>query len=431
MRFLIFSHAHPAFSKGGGELAAWYQYQGINATNDHQAWFVGRAPRELLSGGVEINAISPSEFLMAGDADCWTLSTSINLDDNSRFAELLRSIQPDVIHFHHYLYVGVETIRAAKRLCPQARIVLTLHEYVAICNHNGQMIKKDGRLCYRSSPRDCHLCFPEQTPEDFFLREQYVKSFFRLVDLFISPSQFLKDRYVAWGLSDASVQVLENGLPQVQRIPPRPLAEQEVRGRFAYFGQINPYKGSDVLIEAFAHLPKKIRKIVSLDIYGAGLHTCPEEYQEKIRRLLQDNKKVVHFHGPYEPSDLPALMSATDWVVMGSIWWENSPLVIQESIKYGRPVICPDIGGMAEKVANEETGLHFRARDARSLGQTIQRVVSDVALFDKLLRKLPIVPSVEVMVEQYLAILERLVRDKTGISKKRRQGNRIASMSGT
>jgi len=54
-------------------------------------------------------------------------------------------------------------------------------------------------------------------------------------------------------------------------------------------------------------------------------------------------------------------MAAVDWVVVPSIWWENSPLVIQEAFAHGRPVICSDIGGMAEKVAHEKNGLHFRA----------------------------------------------------------------------
>jgi len=56
-------------------------------------------------------------------------------------------------------------------------------------------------------------------------------------------------------------------------------------------------------------------------------------------------------------------MAAVDWVVVPSIWWENSPLVIQEAFAHGRPVICSDIGGMAEKVAHEKNGLHFRAND--------------------------------------------------------------------
>ncbi len=67
------------------------------------------------------------------------------------------------------------------------------------------------------------------------------------------------------------------------------------------------------------------------------------------------------------------LMAEVDWVIVPSIWWENSPLVIQEAFTYGRPVICSGIGGMAEKVTDGVNGLHFRVGDPRSLAETMRR----------------------------------------------------------
>ena len=60
-----------------------------------------------------------------------------------------------------------------------------------------------------------------------------------------------------------------------------------------------------------------------------------------------------------------------------SIWWENSPLVIQEAFLHGRPVICSDIGGMAEKVDHDVNGLHFPVGDPDALARTIQRAAID------------------------------------------------------
>ena len=73
--------------------------------------------------------------------------------------------------------------------------------------------------------------------------------------------------------------------------------------------------------------------------------------------------------GKYDHDDLPRLMAEIDWVVVPSRWWENSPLVIQEAFLHGRPVICSDIGGMAEKVTDGVDGLHFRVGDPRSLAR--------------------------------------------------------------
>jgi glycosyltransferase involved in cell wall biosynthesis len=394
MRIVIFSHGHPTFSKGGAELAAHHLFNGINQTTEHEAWFVARAPEKLMHLGTPVAAINEREYLIAGNADIPNLTATIALGDDSDFAEMLRSMQPDVIHFHHYVLLGVEMIRAAKRVCPQAKIVLTLHEYIAICMNSGQMIKTDGRLCYQSSPRECSQCFPDRTPEDFFLRERYIKTYFNLVDQFISPSEFLRQRYIAWGIPADKIQVIENGLPLGAKLPPRPIPPEEFRGRFAYFGQITPFKGVDIILEAFAKLPKKLRKKVSLDIYGSGLEWQQEAYRNKINQLLAETKGMVRYHGAYEPEELGRLMEPIDWVVMGSIWWENSPLVIQEAYKFGRPVICPDIGGMAEKVEPGIGGKHFRARDSLSLRELIETVVLDTALYEAITNNIPAPPLI-------------------------------------
>jgi glycosyltransferase involved in cell wall biosynthesis len=94
-------------------------------------------------------------------------------------------------------------------------------------------------------------------------------------------------------------------------------------------------------------------------------------------------------HGPYEAEELSQLMAGIDWVVMGSIWWENSPLVIQEAFKFGRPVICPDIGGMVEKVRHGKGGLNYRARDSASLADSIRKAIETPDLYEHLQNSLP------------------------------------------
>ena len=394
MRVVIFSHGHPVFSKGGGELAAYYLYKGIDSIKGHEAWFIGRGQPQVLHQFTTLASIGEREYLIAGNAGIPDLTATTPLGQDSDLAHLLSSIQPDVVHFHHYVHLGIETIRMVKKTCPNTRIILTLHEYIAICMNNGQMVKTDGRLCHRYSPRECHLCFPHMKPEDFFLREQYIKSFFKLVDCFISPSIFLKERYVSWGLEESRIEVVENGLPEGEKIPPRRLHADNIRGRFAYFGQINPYKGVDVIIEAFSRLRKDLRNLVTLDIFGSALDNQSPEFQEKVHSLLKKCKDTVRLHGPYEPEEMGRLMAEVDWVIMGSIWWENSPLVIQEAYKFGRPVICPDIGGMAEKVKPEVGGLHYRARDSISLTCMINRIVKEPNLYTRLQTSLPTYPSI-------------------------------------
>ena len=61
------------------------------------------------------------------------------------FRELIERIKPDVIHFHHYHRVGVESIQQQGSGAPDAVICFTFHEMMAICMADGQMVKKNSR----------------------------------------------------------------------------------------------------------------------------------------------------------------------------------------------------------------------------------------------------------------------------------------------
>jgi hypothetical protein len=94
------------------------------------------------------------------------------------------------------------------------------------------------------------------------------------------------------------------------------------------------------------------------------------------------------------------------------VWWENSPLVIQEAFLHRRPVICSNIGGMAEKVIDGVNGLHFRAGDPLSLAETIQRAATTKALWEKLVAGIPKVCRVEDEVDELSEIYSDLLDEK-------------------
>jgi len=95
-------------------------------------------------------------------------------------------------------------------------------------------------------------------------------------------------------------------------------------------------------------------------------------------------------------------------VVVPSIWWENSPLVIQEAFGHGRPVICSDIGGMAEKVSHDVNGLHFRAGDPARLADTMRQAATTPGLWERLRQGIPPVYSMEQHVATLTAMYHEL-----------------------
>src|SRR5581483_10214998 len=311
------------------------------------------------------------------------------------YRQFLLAYRPDVVHFQHTLFLGYDILRETRRTLPDAAIVYTLHEYVPICHNNGQMFRTSGERCTAASPRRCHECFPQYSPQDFFLRERFIKSHLGVVDRFVSPSHFLAERYVDWGIPADRIVVEENGRRPVAPFNGEEEPARKSPDRFGYFGQFTAFKGSDVLMEAMQILADRRpaptangrpsrRARPTLRLHGANIAHQPEEFQAKFRRLLDAAGGDVTLVGRYRPDELPALMRAVDWVVVPSIWWENAPLVIQEANAFGRPVICSDIGGVAEKVTDGVDGLHFRAGDPASLAEVMERAVRTPGLWDRL-----------------------------------------------
>jgi len=77
-----------------------------------------------------------------------------------------------------------------------------------------------------------------------------------------------------------------------------------------------------------------------------------------------------------------ALMQSVDLVCVPSIWWENSPVVIQEALRNRVPIVCSNIRGMAGKVRDGMDGVHFVAANAHSLAQTVARLAADADRID-------------------------------------------------
>ncbi|MCC6468568.1 MAG: glycosyltransferase family 4 protein [Alphaproteobacteria bacterium] len=427
MRVLVISHGHPAYSIGGGELAAYNLFRGLDSDPGVEAQFLARVGPPLKAHAdtpfMSLRQNARETLFFSDSYDHFRMSNRDIAALERHFAAFLQALKPDIVHFHHFLGLGLECLRVVRQVCPGARIVVTLHEFLAICFNHGQMIKTGKPTpCHRATPADCAMCYPEISPARFFKREMFIKSHFDLVDAFVSPSRFLADRFVEWGLARERMRVVENGLDIPETAPPRPLAKPARgaaagrRGRFAFFGQLNPFKGIDVLLDAVGRIPAaQWGDDAGLIVFGGNLEHQPEPFRERFQRLMGQAEGRVRFYGSYRPPELATLMREVDWVVVPSVWWENSPLVIQEAFAHGRPVICSDIGGMAEKVRDGVDGLHFRAGSAESLADRLVAALGTPGLWDRLRAGAPKPPTPVGAARQHLALYRELAARRTAV----------------
>jgi glycosyltransferase involved in cell wall biosynthesis len=411
-RILVVAHNHPDFHPGGTEIFAHNLFREYRSRPDLEALFLAatnQLHREQRPGTSfqSVGEASDEIIMWSGHFDRFYLSQTDSYGVVPHLVNLLEEFRPDVVHIHHILLIGAEFIALVRRILPKARIVMTLHDYYAICAHDGLMMRTTGRdRCDKASPGRCSNCFPEISADRFLLRERFLKTLFGQIDRFIAPSRFIRDRFVAWGLPAEAIEVLANGRPAVEPAPHR----VSVNGRrpvFGYFGNLNPWKGVPSLLKAAQRLISAGVEDFELRLHG-GAPFQSAEFVAEIETLVEETEPSVVRLGPYRHEDLPALMSAVDWIVVPSIWWENAPLVIQEAFLHRRPVIVSNIGGMAEAVRDGIDGLHVRPDDPLSLANAMRRAIDTPGLWHSLVEGIKPPASIAEIADRHLSVYRRI-----------------------
>ncbi len=410
MRVLVAAHNHPALHPGGTEIFAHDLFRAYKRAGC-EALFLGATNQihRQARPGTSFQGIGPAGdelLLWSGHFDRFFMSQIDLYGVVPDLAELLRDFRPDVVHVHHLLLLGAEFPHIVRRTLPECRIVMTLHDYYPICHHDGLMVRTSGKeLCHGASPDRCHACFKDIALDRFALRERHLKALLSDVDRFVSPSNFLKTRFVEWGLSEDAISVIPNGLPPRKE----PAAVRRIgsdRPIFGYFGNLNPWKGVAVLLEAARQLIAEGLEF-ELRVHG-GAPFQSESFVEEITRLFQETAPTVQQRGPYRREDVIDLVASVDCTIVPSIWWENAPLVIQEAQALGRPVIASNIGGMAELIENGSNGLTVAPNDPRALASAMRRLAQDGGLARRLAANAHEPENIDTTARRYLELIDTI-----------------------
>ena len=414
MRILIALHDYLPLHTGGSEVHA-HQSGAELARRGHAvtALFTERDPsiaegtirRGELDGVQTIEVVHQREY--ADVRDTWEERGSLAI-----FGRLVRELAPDVVHFHHLALWGAGALALAREA--GARVVVTLHDYHLLCDA-GTLLRPDGELCDGATRAACTACIRRHPvlverwsdagdagdAEEIYARavrerfERHRQDLARAHRV-ISPSRFLAGVFAEAGfLAADDCVVLKAGYPGPERAPRTRDPERPLR--LGYVGGVYFSKGLHVLVRAFRHLDGLP---CELDVHG-HLDWFPD-YVAELRRAAAG--RPIRFHGPFDPPRIDQILAEIDVLVVPSVWVENMPITIQEAYRNGLPVIATDLGGMAEAVEHERSGLTFPRGDAAALARAIRSLAEDAALYDRLARGRPAVPTLEEVVDR----LERI-----------------------
>ena len=165
------------------------------------------------------------------------------------------------------------------------------------------------------------------------------------------------------------VRVVTNGVPP-PAIAPTPLAD--ARGTILCLGRLDRMKGFDVALQAFTRVVQR-DSTAQLAIVGDG----PE--RGALERLAAEMglRDHVAFRGWVAPEAVAAVINEAAMVLVPSRWEEPFGLVAVEAAWMGRPVIASRVGGLAEVVVDDETGLLVPSGDVIALAHAIESLRHD------------------------------------------------------
>ena len=329
------------------------------------------------------------------------------------FRRVLREEAPDVVHIQHLHYFSANFVTIARsRGIP---VVYTLHDYMLMCARDGTLRREDGELCQVPIPSKCKDCIAHHeldgspapalprglrpgvdalVPDDVVRairnmrvdghdagdpheeaaaeRLDYLKHVLADVDLFVSPSEFLRQRFIDSGMVDPDRIIASDNGYDLTRFSDasKRSAPPADRLRVGYVGTIAEHKGIHLIVDAMNRMDNER---VTCRIWGDV--TAFWEYTEQLQRSITNPRTILM--GPFDNDRITDILHDIDLLIVPSVWFENSPLTVHEAAACGIPVLASDQGGLAEYVLPEITGRHFALGDASDLRTKIMSFLED------------------------------------------------------
>ncbi len=216
----------------------------------------------------------------------------------------------------------------------------------------------------------------EDEPE---LRIQREKTLARESDRVVAATEGEKEILVeAIGARRNRVGVVPCGV-NLTRFHPVPQPEARALLGFSneklvlFAGRMEPLKGIDLLLHAFAGLPS--RNGTKLVIIGGDDEGSPEA--ERLMQLSEDLKlgDSIVFRGTVEHDFMPYYYAAADVCVVPS-YYESFGLVALESLACGTPVVSTDVGDLKNIIREGRSGFVVSDHSAEALSLKMAEVLS-------------------------------------------------------
>ncbi len=370
MKICLISNLYEPYNRGGAEQVAKDTINGLKNKGE-DVFLITTKPFKNLSSlkpeiteenGVKIYCFYPLNIFSYINIDkhnalprlIWHIWDMFNAYSYFTIKQILKIENPDIVHTHNLKGIGYSIPKVVKDL--KIKHVHTLHD-IQLASPSGLMFK-----CEEDSWQQ--VGFPIKIYS--FLCKYLLNS----PQIVISPSEWLMNYYVQKGFFKKSQKaILRNPINADEKLVPNNEESNKGKTNFLFIGHIERHKGILFLIDAFNSLENFN---IKLDIIGDG------SLLEKAKNLAKDN---INLLGRFSHAETLKKIQTTDFIIMPSLCYENSPNVISEALSAGKPVIAADIGGAAELV-NPDNGYKFEAGNKEDLINKIKLATTKLPTFN-------------------------------------------------
>jgi len=362
---------------------------------------------------------------------------------NEEFGKIFRAhltdCRPEIIHFFHLGRLSLTAVEAGNRL--GIPMVFTATDYWMICP-TSHLRLPDNTLCNGPATdmsnclRHLMICYGPplaRKSAPFFpasaisaassllvlaggrfsrpiasLRNRPAQMHAAMESLsrIIVPTRMMRNLFLRSGVKKAKMVLQPFGV-SVGTGAVTPAKQQDNALRIGFIGTLSEIKGPHVLLSAVSRLPHELK--LEVKIYGKAVEY--REYGEQIGRMAAKDPRV-RCCGAFPPSELGNILSGLDVLVVPSLWYENTPLVIHAAQAAKVPVIASDIGGMSEIIGHEQNGLLFELGNAQALAAQIGRLAEDRVLLKRLSAQAREPKSMAAYVDEIEDIYQMVLREK-------------------
>jgi glycosyltransferase involved in cell wall biosynthesis len=304
------------------------------------------------------------------DSRLQTLARAVNPAAARSLRRVLAEFDPDVVHVRMCLSQLSPVILPLLRDVPAVYHAVI---YEAVCPTLHKLLP-DGSICEVPAGVACwrNECLSPGAWPVLMAQRAMWKRWRGVFDVVVANSHATRRRLLADGIDP--VEVLWNGV-----------AVGEARGELAgpptvgFAGRLTWPKGVDVLVRAFALAG---RELPEADLVVAGDGEERGRLECLAAELGIEGRVRLLGHLPHSEAER-ALSSA--WVqAVPSRYEEPFGLVAAEAMMRGTAVVASRIGGLAEVVEHERTGLLVEPGDEHALADAFVRLLSDRELADRM-----------------------------------------------